>query len=79
MYNEPAFPTLEQNGDYDGRYWNTVAGLTKREWFAGMVLQGMLAHPTTPGTTQLLVISCFQVADAMIEQSQKPLPQTTER
>lgn len=37
--NEPAFP------NYIVRHDRNVAGLTKREYFAGLALQGILANP----------------------------------
>lgn len=45
--NEPAFPRLEhvKHGNFsEARYvWETHGGLTKREYFAAMAMQGLLA------------------------------------
>lgn len=48
--NEPAFPRLEhvKHGNFsEARYvWETHGGLTKREYFAGLAMQGLLANLT---------------------------------
>ena len=43
----PAFP-LPVNADIDcaGRFASGYGGISKREWFAGMALQGMLSDPS---------------------------------
>jgi len=40
--NDAAHPTLEQNGN---ERWNTEYGLTKREHFAAIAMQGLLSNP----------------------------------
>lgn len=40
--NEPAMPTLEQSANGVG-YWNTYHGLTIRQHFAAMAMQGLCA------------------------------------
>lgn len=48
---EPVFPTPgHQSQSYDGTYETIIThegkpGLTKREYFAGLALQGMLSNP----------------------------------
>lgn len=39
----PAFP------HWDGPTGKVISGLSKREWFAGMALQGYLSNPTSFG------------------------------
>jgi hypothetical protein len=39
--SDPAFPVGSGNTGYLGS-----VGLTKREWFAGMAMQGLLANPS---------------------------------
>ena len=57
----PAFP-----------YWNlaenTNHGITLRDWFAGMAMQGMLSNPDFNGASDASVAGfAFRQADAMIE------------
>jgi len=40
----PAFPT-DGESQVSARLWH-FSGLTKREWYAGMALQGMLSDPS---------------------------------
>ena len=58
--NDPAFPN-DSTGD---------EGLTKREWFAGMALQGILAsHPGyVNNEADKMAAAAFRMADTMIEQ-----------
>ncbi len=53
--NEPAFPNGGQ-----------AEGLTKREWFAGMAMQGLLAHASGEDPHKSPALA-FVLADAMIE------------
>lgn len=43
----PAFPT--SCGAHDIRDCGCSSGLTKREWFAGMAMQGILSNPVLIG------------------------------
>ncbi|MBL8023901.1 MAG: hypothetical protein JNK54_06430 [Elusimicrobia bacterium] len=60
----PAFPMSHEQKQ------TGVWGLTKREWFAGMALQGHLANASTTTNTSCdregLVNDCFLMADAML-------------
>ena len=76
----PAYPT-RTDGGYD------YGGLTKREWYAGMALMGLLAgteqehcsDEMTPEEVEAWRLSvrerdanwCFQMADAMLARSQQ--------
>lgn len=42
--NEPAYPTIEQDNVNGNLIWNTVAGLTIRQHFAAMAMQGLVAN-----------------------------------
>ena len=57
--NEPII-TLEYNNDY------TSMGLTKREYFAAIALQGLLANDSALITSK--VIDAVKAADALIEE-----------
>ena len=61
----PAFPS-EQGETSKG--WNQTyeSGLTKREWFAGMALQGLLANPSTILKQADIPELSFEYADSMI-------------
>lgn len=68
MKKEPAFPWLNPKGMVDH------PGLTKREWFAGLAMQGMCANHGTYGQgrgPQDVAERAFDVADAMINESEK--------
>jgi len=52
---------------------DAIGGLSIRDWFAGMALQGQLALPQVQGamakkmiTSQDLAGACFEYADAML-------------
>ena len=56
----PAFPMSHEQKQ------TGVWGLTKREWFAGMALQGLLANPSTILKQADIPELSFEYADAMI-------------
>jgi hypothetical protein len=41
-------------------------GLTKREYFAGLAMQGMLSNPTTYGDREIMMIEAVKNADALL-------------
>lgn len=49
---------------------SSVSAMTKREWFAGMAMQGMLATNKSI-TSEYLAIVSFNRADAMIKELKK--------
>ena len=54
------------------------AGMTMRQWYAGMAMQGMLACSDTPAgwsETQMAEFA-FRYADAMVEQQWRPTDQS---
>jgi hypothetical protein len=70
--SEPAFP-----GGNPSRYDGRIAdGLTKREWFAGMALQGWLAswHDKPVEDYEHIAEASFAIADAMLAASKEPKP-----
>lgn len=60
----PAFPAL---GTDRTQFWD---GMSLRDWFAGMALQGFLAsqHEGWSGTQDTTVRFAFEYADAMLAQ-----------
>ena len=58
--NELAFPLVGRE-DYN-------AGLTKREWFAGLAMQGMLSDPKQAGSSDEIAHYAVYAADALIKE-----------
>lgn len=57
----PAFPSV--NGTFH-------QGMTMRDWFAGMALQGYFAAPYTPhlnAANKETAEYCYEIADAMLK------------
>jgi len=72
----PAFPLLNQQRD--GIVLSPEEGLTKREWFAGLVLEGLLAcgRPVVTGESMgadswHFARAAVNYADALIEELSK--------
>lgn len=68
---DPAFPTDDY---FDEKITNTLPGLTKREYFAALALQGILAAKAqeefySPPTLAEYAVEC---ADKLINQLNKP-------
>ncbi len=56
------------------RHDQQITGLTKREWFAGLALQGELASPTLDWSGEVfskVAENAYKFADAMIEEGKK--------
>jgi hypothetical protein len=64
-----AFPntTYKINSEL-GNDARTEVGLTKREWFAGLAMQGMLQTDYSDGDEKPIAKLAFQVADAMLSE-----------
>ena len=61
----PAFPTaLMSNGPHE-------YGMSLRDWFAGMALQGLLAAPSTSGNAEQFAGVAYCHADAMLAEREK--------
>ena len=60
----PAFPVTPT--DNSGQIGPTEYGLTKREWLAGMALQGILARSFGDSPIKDLVCVSYEYADAML-------------
>ena len=77
-YN-PAFPfhIKLRNKESEEPFRQTVSyGLTKREYFAGIVLQGIMANPKTSDeadnmTPEIIAKSSIIMADALLEELAK--------
>ena len=62
--NDCAFPA-DYRTQSDG-------GLTKREYFAAMAMQGIITSPQTAATWEKIVEVSIKVADLLIEELNKP-------
>lgn len=62
-----------QNGDTPASPWETYCGLTKRELFAAMAMQGLLASNAAWGPDELPVHAriAAQLADALLAELEK--------
>lgn len=61
---DPAFPTHDY---FDEKLTGIVPGLTKREYFAALALQGLLANPTLSNNTAFDdAKTAVEIADALI-------------
>lgn len=79
--NDSAFPVHHNVNDPRADGFLSEAGLTKREWFAGMALQGLIQWGQYQRKTEHsglegifsgdLASDAYEVADAMIEASKK--------
>jgi len=82
MEQESAFPNQhkDENGQIIcGKYGEF--GLTKREWYAGLAMQGILTQEKSVDengndifiTYEWVAITAFKIADAMLKQNKEPL------
>jgi hypothetical protein len=60
---EMAYPQLKKSGDIAIQ----EGGLTKREWFAGMALQGLVSRDVSSPAEEWASVS-FKLADAMLKE-----------
>lgn len=67
--NMPINPTLELNGQ--GLLEDTSYGLTKREYFAAMALQGLCAHSGDYHAPEHLASDAVMFADAVLAELER--------
>lgn len=65
MKNEPAFPMYSEIGNLH------ATGLTKREYFAGLAMQGLLCNASNYSQTDVLAVDALKFADALIAELEK--------
>lgn len=66
----PAYPIpVEADVDCHGRYANGYGGMSLRDWFAGMALQGYTANPETCSRLDNVTTAklSYEAADAMLK------------
>ena len=65
----PVYPCLERGGNGLDL---THPGMTLRQWYAGLAMQGMLACPVQPQSgPDMFARDAFAMADAMIAEGNK--------
>jgi hypothetical protein len=71
----PAFPTKRKEWDccLNRSEWTMVEGLTKRQWYAGLAMQGIITSESYTAIKSPVLIAelAFVVADAMIAEGEK--------
>lgn len=65
--------TGKENGEtrvpyVDGDYYSAI---TKREYFAGLAMQGMLSNPETYGDREIMMHEAVRNADALLNELEK--------
>ena len=69
--DQPAFPT---DCSTDTSYTEIRGGLTKREWFAGLALQAIIASPDYQSDEKSLCKMACTYADALLAELAKEIP-----
>ena len=70
--NEAVYPIVEDVYELGEKMRRpTEHGLTKREYFAGLAMQGMLSNPETYGDDEILVMLAVRKADLLLKQLKK--------
>lgn len=65
--NEPAFPTVRTKSHYSTDInVHSVGGMTLREYYAGLAMQGLLACPDPPDSDILAGRAAVVMADALL-------------
>jgi len=78
----PAFPGGPTGGEYRGEdgyvyhQFSPSTGMSLRQWYAGMAMQGLLSNPTiglepTTDTIPAVVKQSFNIADAMLSEGKE--------
>ncbi len=69
----PAFPN-ENSENGETQWANGLGGMSLRDWFAGMALQGEVANPNSSDEkyhSEWVVNKCYKLADAMIAERKR--------
>ena len=70
---QSSFPVIRLYGDGTGKYFPTMVapGLTKRELFAAMAMQGIMAYPDGCGGKAGIAKYSVEIADSLLEELAK--------
>ena len=78
MKDDPAFPEINSH-EYRSEWNNSpltrvqsYGGLTKREWFAGLALQGILSNASGIGEPEHWARYAVRYGDAILAELDKP-------
>ena len=63
--------TVANHSAFPCQYHESTWGMTKREYFAAMALQGMLANPNINWSVGNLTVDAVDAADRLIDQLNK--------
>jgi len=66
----PAFPVANEYYPNDQIQYGSN-GMTLRQWYAGMALQGMVSNPEYQGNFAEMAESAFRFADAMVKRGKE--------
>lgn len=66
----PAFPSQELDGQGCPRT-ELHPGMTLRQWYAGMAMQGFLSDPNYCPDPKSTAMDAFNIADAMLAQEKR--------
>lgn len=75
--DEPAVPVLhlsQNTANGENTMWQSYGGLTKREYFAAMAMQGMMSHPSCDAPASAVAADAVEFADALLAELAKPSP-----
>jgi hypothetical protein len=71
--NTPAFPVSEETTDRIDAEVKIYSGLTKREYFAAMAMQGLMAN-NFQSSFELFAVRAVKMADAILTELSIPQP-----
>lgn len=66
----PAFP-VQESVMSGGSPVPACSGMSLRDWFAGVAMQGIIANPTNRGSTRQVSFMAYATADAMLAEREK--------
>lgn len=64
--NEPAYPS-----EHPDKPYKEIMGLTKREYFSVLVMQGLISDGDSRGTADDFALSAVLFADALLKELEK--------
>ncbi len=68
---EPMHPTAQVRSDYGEMLEPPYSGLTKREWFAGLAMQGIISSLDMKVAADEVARAALMMADALLKELDK--------